>query len=257
MQVLPRRPLPARCPFSCLALLLGLAACSQASPERPGAQRATKSIQVIQEAAERGDPSAQVELGILYESGRGVPLDPVEASRWYRRAAERIYEPALFALGRQGAERGEAIAQYNVGNAYYQGQGVSQDTQKAFAWYRRAAAQGHIRAQLMVGLMYEQGRDVPQNYAEALIWYRKTADQGDHGAQLRLALMYRTGEGVTQDYVEAYKWYDVAASRASGSDQRLLYGARNTLARRMTVMQIAQARTRAQAWTDSFGRRKH
>jgi TPR repeat protein len=36
--------------------------------------------------SEGGSPSAELELGYLYEAGRGVPLDCVSAYAWYARA---------------------------------------------------------------------------------------------------------------------------------------------------------------------------
>ena len=37
-----------------------------------------------QEKAEQGDAEAQNYLGLMYDSGRGVPLDDKQAVVWYR-----------------------------------------------------------------------------------------------------------------------------------------------------------------------------
>ena len=42
-----------------------------------------------QVAAEQGDASAQFNLGLMYEYGRGVPQNYSEAVKWYRLAAEQ------------------------------------------------------------------------------------------------------------------------------------------------------------------------
>lgn len=34
--------------------------------------------------AERGDPSAQFNIGLMYEAGQGVPQSDAEAVKWYR-----------------------------------------------------------------------------------------------------------------------------------------------------------------------------
>ena len=39
--------------------------------------------------AEQGDVNAQLMLGLLYVDGDGVPLDEVEATYWFRKAAEQ------------------------------------------------------------------------------------------------------------------------------------------------------------------------
>ena len=41
--------------------------------------------------AEQGDANAQTNLGVMYETGRGVPKDYNEAVRLYRLAAEQGY----------------------------------------------------------------------------------------------------------------------------------------------------------------------
>lgn len=38
-------------------------------------------------AAEQNYPMAQYSLGLMYEKGDGVPADPDEARRWYRKSA--------------------------------------------------------------------------------------------------------------------------------------------------------------------------
>ncbi len=44
------------------------------------------------------------------------------------------------------AERGNAVAQYNLGLMYANGQGVVQDGKQAAKWYRKAAEQGLTEA---------------------------------------------------------------------------------------------------------------
>jgi len=41
------------------------------------------------------------------------------------------------------AERGDAVAQFNLALMYYRGQGVRQDDKTALRWFRLAAEQGH------------------------------------------------------------------------------------------------------------------
>ena len=49
--------------------------------------------------AEQGDAQAQYNLGMMYESGKGVAGDSAEAVKWHRRAAERGYLEAQLRLG--------------------------------------------------------------------------------------------------------------------------------------------------------------
>jgi len=60
------------------------------------------ALRITQPLAEQGNPSAQYDLGVLYEKGRGVAKDEVEAATWYRKAADQGYEQAQRALRRLG-----------------------------------------------------------------------------------------------------------------------------------------------------------
>jgi TPR repeat protein len=56
----------------------------------------------IRAAAEQGLPQALMQLGALYEAGKGVAQDPFEAWRCYRRAA--------LAGSAEGAQRAQRLA---------------------------------------------------------------------------------------------------------------------------------------------------
>jgi len=88
--------------------------------------------------AEQGDQNAQLNVGLMYDAGRGLEVNPVRAVHWYR----------------QSAESGLAAAQYNLGIMYRDGHGVEQDQHLANSWIERAAEQGlqAARAMLDAGL---------------------------------------------------------------------------------------------------------
>ena len=54
-------------------------------------------------AADRGDAAAQYNLGVAYDTGQGVPRDPIQAYKWYDVAAARF--PASAADNRAQAAR--------------------------------------------------------------------------------------------------------------------------------------------------------
>ena len=114
-------------------------------------------------------------------------------------------------------------------------------------WYRKAAEQGYANAQYNLGVMYDNGEGVPQDYQEAMSWYRKAAEQGNASAQYNLGVSYANGQGVPQDYVQAHKWINLAASRTkeNAEDFRL---ARDSLAEKMTALQVAEAKRLAREW---------
>jgi hypothetical protein len=45
------------------------------------------ALRLYEPLADQGDASAQYSLGVLYDTGQGVPLDYVEAHKWYDLAA--------------------------------------------------------------------------------------------------------------------------------------------------------------------------
>ena len=94
---------------------------------------------------------------------------------------------------RQKAERGDAAAQYEMGRAYYGGQGVSQDYKKAASWFRFAAEQGNVAAQTELGLSFYHGKGARQNYKEAVKWFLLAAERGNSAAQVYLGglLLFR------------------------------------------------------------------
>ncbi len=67
------------------------------------------ALKEFRRLADRGDASAQYNLGLMYDKGHGVPQDDKEALRWYRMAAEQ----------------GIPGAQVYVGNVYFWGQDIS------------------------------------------------------------------------------------------------------------------------------------
>ena len=109
----------------------------------------------IKAKAEEGDAEAQFQLGLLYDTGRGVRQNPAKAIRWYRAAADQ----------------GHAAAQNNLGLLYDYGRGISQDAAEAMRWYRSAADQGFAVAQYNLGFMYANGRGLAQNYVDAYLWF--------------------------------------------------------------------------------------
>ena len=89
------------------------------------------ALRLFQPLAEQGDASAQTNLGVMYEQGRGVAQNYREAMRWFRLAAMQ----------------GDASAQSNLGVMYFKGQGIAQDFREAMRWYRLGAGQGNAEAQ--------------------------------------------------------------------------------------------------------------
>ena len=145
----------------------------------------------------------------------------------------------LFLEDKAKAEKGDAVAQYNLGIRYADGQGVEKDDVEAVKWYRKAAEQNVASAQSNLGFSYENGQGVEKDYAEAVKWYRKAAEQNFAEAQTNLGFGYASGQGVEKDYAEAYAWYNIASKTSADAAKN-----RDDLEKIMSPQQVADAQKR-------------
>ena len=76
----------------------------------------------------------------------------------------------------QKANQGDAEAQYNLGVAYYNGEGVEQSHSKAVYWYQKSAEQGDAEAQYNLGVAYYNGEGVDKSYSKTVYWLRKACE---------------------------------------------------------------------------------
>jgi hypothetical protein len=120
------------------------------------------------------------------------------------------------------AERGDAVAQINLGRCYEYGSSVLKDEAKAAEWYAKAAEQGIATAQNNLGLCYANGRGVLKDEAKAAEWYAKAAAQGMATAQNNLGLCYANGRGVLKDEAKAAEWYAKAAEQGNAAANQAL-----------------------------------
>jgi len=56
------------------------------------------------------------------------------------------------------AENGDAMAQFQVGKIYFEGENIDPDMKKALKWFKLSAEQGHSQAQNYLGRMYYYAR---------------------------------------------------------------------------------------------------
>ena len=111
------------------------------------------------------------------------------------------------------ADSGNAEAQFQTGNAYAKGAGITQDNPEAVRWWRRAAEQGHARAQNALALAYSHGPGAPRDQAEAARWYKAAAEQGLPEGLYNLGYVYEHGLGVAQNHARAAELYQKSAAQ--------------------------------------------
>ena len=96
------------------------------------------ALKEFKKAAEKGDATAQYNLGLMYAKGKGVPQDDAQAVGLWQKAAEQ----------------GHVSSQFSLGLAYDNGEGVPQNYKQAVEWYTKAAKQGYAMAQFNLGSLW-------------------------------------------------------------------------------------------------------
>ncbi|MFZ4436787.1 MAG: tetratricopeptide repeat protein, partial [Syntrophales bacterium] len=113
----------------------------------------------------------------------------------------------------KASDKGVASAMTEIGSLYANGQGVKQDKKKAMEWYLKAADKDEAGAMYGIGVLYDSGEGVTQDYQKAMEWYLKAADKGEAGAMNNIGTLYDKGKGVKQDSEKAMEWFLKAADK--------------------------------------------
>jgi cell division septation protein DedD len=116
------------------------------------------------------------------------------------------------------AQAGDAEAEFQMGEAYRAGKGVTADPEDAIMWYRRAAAQGHIRASEELGFaLFAHG-----DRHEAMPYIEKAAARGEARAFYLLGTAHFNGDYATRDWPLAYAQTERAAGAGLSAAQKNL-----------------------------------
>lgn len=107
------------------------------------------NLRTLERLSEKGDAIATNSIGIIKESETQV--------EYYKKAIEQGY----------------FLSEFNLGECYYNGDGVEQDLTLAAKWYEKAAERGHKFAQNSIGKCYYYGKGVEEDNEKAVYWYKK------------------------------------------------------------------------------------
>jgi uncharacterized protein len=135
------------------------------------------------------------------------------------------------AIWRPLAQRGDADAEFNLGQAYRLGRGVPLSLPMAKSWFEKAADAGHLDAETTLGLLLFQNGE----QAEGLKWLHRAAEQGEPRALLVYGTALYNGDGVAQDRVLGYAYVSRAADQG-------LAPAKETLAQLDSLIPEAERR---------------
>ena len=162
---------------------------------------ARSAADLYEQAAERGHPGAQLELGMLYKIGRRpITQDLAKARTWFAKAAPN-----------------NIAAAYEYGVLLDRGEGGDKNCKEAQRWLQRAAEGGMVGAMTALGdslLRSCNGEKKPEAAAK---WLRSAAEKSSVAAQFSLGILYFNGDGVAKNPGEARKWFELAESKGHPS----------------------------------------
>ncbi|MFQ5660532.1 MAG: tetratricopeptide repeat protein [Gammaproteobacteria bacterium] len=166
------------------------------------------AFEIFKELANRGNASAQANIGYYYDNGYAVEQNSEEAVRWYRRAAEN----------------GSVFAQYNLGIMYEIGEGVARDYGTAYMWFYTAAEGGDREAAVYLGLFNEEGLGRRVDKVRAFAWYSVAAERHElYGAQKRdaIARVLNENELMQARALTAKLLHDLGDIKDRGNETRI------------------------------------
>jgi TPR repeat protein len=126
---------------------------------------------------------------------------------------------------RAAAVSGNVDAQFTIGEAYLQGDGVDRSLPvgerftKAARWFRRAAEKGHAASQYRLGTLSELGHGAPKDNAEAVRWYTLAAEAGHIKAMHNLGVLLIASGRTPENYAAAVRWFTKAADHGLRDSQ--------------------------------------
>ena len=204
-----------------------------------------RALDLFKRSAEKGFPQAKATIGALYLRGLPNLLDR-NAEEGIRLLSEAVQAKSL-------------TARFNLGMAYYNGDGVEKDAYKASQWLRMAVKQNFSEAQYALGLLLIEGakgvtkntvegiqllKDASkQNHQFAMQYLRKRGENINHThnstgdfvpgstkhinipddlTRLKLARKYFTGIGEEKNYQKAYELFLPLASSGNGEAARFV-----------------------------------
>lgn len=132
-------------------------------------ERFLEAVPWYTRAAEAGHSDAQINLGMMFANGEGIPVDLDRAVSLYRQAADQGNPFGHFNLAMELRERGDDTAGEVV------------------RLLRLAAEKGLSLAATALGAAYQDGDGVERSSVEAAQWYLRALEGGDEAAAEKLS----------------------------------------------------------------------
>lgn len=166
------------------------------------------ALTYYEQAGEMRNTIAMYWAGDYYfRNSKLVKKDLEKGLNWFRRSAQNMYSRSM----------------YRLAIAYYKGNGVEQNNDRALYWMKWAVNCHSLSAMIGLADFYYNGVGTAKDHTKALYWYQKAADAEVVRAMIMAGNMYRDAEGTERNLRKAIEYYEKAvAAKDSVEAYRLL-----------------------------------
>lgn len=165
----------------------------------------SRALDLFQKSADAGYPQAQATIGALFLKGLPGILDR-DPDKGVSLLSEAVRAKSL-------------TARFNLGMAYYNGDGVNQDSVKAAQWLQVAEKQNFAEAQYVLGRLLTEGdENLPKNLSQGVHFLRKAAGQNH---KLAKSYLEKLGSQGSDHATELRNNVGASASPSMGDDERI------------------------------------
>jgi TPR repeat protein len=220
---------------------------------KPSPEEIIYKVDKIVTQAQNGVPQAEFTIGDLIRvySDRLLFVGEKDANKWYKKAAEKNYIPALvqlskssllkereqFAYSLKAADLNDSESQRVTGLGYLEGRGTIVNYQRAIQWLEKASLNGDSVAMYQLGNIYNSNKYVDKDITTAIKWHLKAAKLDLAASQNELAKIYHSGIITNNpDLIRAYSWLNIARFNGFYSEDLM-----TELEFKMTKGEIAKA----------------
>ncbi|MEQ2009116.1 MAG: hypothetical protein ABMA26_20230 [Limisphaerales bacterium] len=145
---------------------------------------------------------------------------PIAALNFYGLSARWAKRPV--ADIEADAARGDAVAQFYLGQVLLTGRGVPRDAARGLALLRQSAAQNNAEAMAELGRRQLFGEGLAENFDEALHLARAAASLSNGAGLHLLGQLQASGIGLAADATAAFKLFEQAAAAGSPEAMRTI-----------------------------------
>ncbi|MBW7573152.1 MobP3 family relaxase [Caproiciproducens faecalis] len=173
------------------------------------------AVDWFRKCAEKGNPFAAYQLGVLFSKGTEISKDDLQA--------QKFYSMALAGFIPIDREHPDADMERRIAQMFYFGNGTNQNYATAAQWFSMSAEKGDTYSQFQLAHMMQKGEGIPADelraqllYASALAGFQKSLQENPNPDLLyKVGRMYESGLGTTRNISTAKQYY--AAASAGGN----------------------------------------